>query len=163
MRLLSLKPLLSLKLFWSLGSALILLGIFTPAYAAAQTDTKKPLIDSLPSEAEIETIIAGLPDLNHLMDGLVDIAKDETLRQNISDAATHVMDDLEASGALELRDNGLPDFNKSMAVMLRAISDPEGMGKIINTLGEVADELDDLGEGVFKKEGQTAPSPQIDQ
>ena len=122
----------------------------TPAMA----DDAKSLKDHLPSEAEIENIIAELPDFNHMMDGLIEIAKDEELREKLTESAEHMQEKLEESGALELRDNGLPDFNAAMAVMLRTFTDKEGVGGMLDTLEEVGKELETIMEESFDKELQ---------
>ena len=127
----------------------------TPAMA----DDNKSLKDHLPSEAEVENIIAELPDFNHLMDGLLEIAKNEKLREQLTDSAEHMKDTLEESGALELRENGMPDMNAAMAVMLRTLTDKDGVGGMIEAFEDVGKELETIMEESFDKKLQPKNNP----
>ena len=121
----------------------------TPAFA----NDGKSLKDHLPSEAEVEKIISELPDFNHMMDGLMDIAQDEKLQKQFKDSAEHMKEQLEESGALEPRDNGLPDFNAAMAVMLRTFTDKDGVGGMIEALEDVSKDFESIVEESFEKSG----------
>lgn len=107
-----------------------------------KSDGSLSLKDSLPSEDQIEDMIAELPDFNHLMDGLIKIAQDETVREQLADSAAHMKEQFEDSGALELRDNGLPDINTGLEVLLRSLSDRDGIGGMLDALEGVGDELE---------------------
>lgn len=110
------------------------------------------LKDVLPSEAAIEEMIEDLPDFNHLMDGLLEIAQNEDVRAQFSDKAAHMKDQIEKSGAMKPRDNGLPDFNAGLAVLLRSLSDDEGLGGMIEALESVGDELETVVQESLDKE-----------
>ena len=125
----------------------------SPAMAQSGSNSTKSLKDVLPSEAEVEQIIAELPDFNHMMDGLMDIAQDEKLQKQFKDSAEHMKEQLEESGALEPRDNGLPDFNAAMAVMLRTFTDKDGVGGMIEALEDVSKDFESIVEESFDKSG----------
>jgi len=131
----------------------------SPAMAQSSSNGIQSLKDALPSEAEIEEIISELPDFNHMMDGLMEIAQDEKLRNQLTNSAETMKEKLEESGALELRDNGLPDMNAALAVMLRTFSDKEALGGMIDTLEEVGKELETVMEESFDKELQPKNNP----
>ena len=137
--------------FLSLLLPLMLLA--SPAMAQSGSNSTKSLKDVLPSEAEVEQIIAELPDFNHMMDGLMDIAQDEKLQKQFKDSAEHMKEQLEESGALEPRDNGLPDFNAAMAVMLRTFTDKDGVGGMIEALEDVSKDFESIIEESFEKSG----------
>ena len=126
----------------------------TPAFA----NDGKSLKDHLPSEAEVEKIISELPDFNHMMDGLMEIAQDENLREKFTDSAAHMKEQLEESGAMEMRGNGLPDFNAAIAVMLRTFTDKDGLGGMIDVLEDVSKEL----EGVMEESLKDVPREKTD-
>ena len=65
----------------------------------------------LPSDAEIEQIIADMPDLNAIMDGFLAVAQDEDLRTSLEDTGEKLSARLEALSDIEIRDNGTPDLN----------------------------------------------------
>jgi hypothetical protein len=114
------------------------------------------LKDSLPSAKDIDAIIDELPDFNHLMDGLIEIAKDEKIRSQIADSAAHMKEKFEQSGALEPRENGLPDINAGLAIMLRSLSDEDGLGGILDALESVNGELETVMEESLEKKGTSS-------
>lgn len=125
--------------------------------AAPTAMAQDSLKDILPSEAEIEEIIAELPDFNHMMDGLMDIAQDEELREKFTDSAEHIKNRLETSGALEPRANGLPDFNAAMEVMLRTFTDKDGFGGMLEALEDVSKDLETIVEESMEKTDKKSP------
>ena len=121
---------------------------------SARNNNGLSLKDSLPSDEKIEEMIAELPDFNHLLDGLIEIAQDEDIREKFADSAAHMKSELDKSGALETRDNGLPDINAGLAVLLRSLSDEEGIGGMLDALEGVGDELETvMKESLDKKDG----------
>ena len=118
----------------------------------AKPDDGASLKDALPSEAAIEEIIEELPDFNHLMDGLLKIAQNEEVREQFTDSALHMKEQFEKSGAMEPRENGLPDFNAGIAVLLRSLSDDDGIGGMIESLEGVSDELETVMQESFDKD-----------
>jgi len=117
----------------------------------SSSDDGLNLKDSLPSADEIDAIIKELPDFNHLLDGLIEIAQDEKIRSQLADSAAHMKDELEKSGAMEPRDNGLPDINAGLEVMLRSLSDKEGLGGILDALQGASGELETVIEESLDK------------
>lgn len=118
----------------------------------AKPDDGASLKDALPSEAAIEEMIEELPDFNHLMDGLLKIAQNEEVREQFTDSALHMKEQFEKSGVMEPRDNGLPDFNAGIAVLLRSLSDDDGIGGMIESLEGVGDELETVMKESFDKD-----------
>lgn len=114
------------------------------------------LKDKLPSRDQIEGIIEDLPDFNHLMDGLMEIAQDEKIRGRLAESADHMKSEFEKSGALEPRENGLPDFNAGLAVLLRSLSDKDGIGGMLDVLEEVGGELETVMQESIDKENDTS-------
>ena len=108
---------------------------------SAQRNDGFSLKDALPSDEKIESIIDDLPDFNHLLDGLIEIAQDDEFREKFADSAAHMKSELEKSGAMEPRDNGLPDVNAGLAVLLRSLSDEDGIGGMLDALEDVSGEL----------------------
>jgi len=120
----------------------------------AKPDDGASLKDALPSEAAIEEMIEELPDFNHLMDGLLKIAQNEEVREQFTDSALHMKEQFEKSGAMEPRDNGLPDINAGLAVLLRSLSDEDGIGGMLDALEGVGDELETVIQESVEKKGQ---------
>ena len=120
---------------------------------SAKNDDSVSLKDSLPSDEKIEEMIAELPDFNHLLDGLLEIAQDEDIREKFADSAAHMKSEIEKSGALKPRDNGLPDINTGLAVLLRSLSDEDGIGGMIDAFEGVGDELGTLMQESLDKKG----------
>ena len=97
----------------------------------------------LPSDAEIEQIIADMPDLNAIMDGFLAVAQDEDLRTSLEDTGEKLSARLEALSDIEIRDNGTPDLNLLMATMMYTLSDDDVMGDLLNVVTELQDVIDD--------------------
>jgi len=141
------------------------LGVAIEQIRALKQVKELGLSDQLPSEQDIEKIISDLPDFNHIMDGMAKIAQDEELQNKLKSGAEHMKKSLEESGALETRENGLPDINGGIAVMLRALSDKDGLGAIVDTLEDVAKEMGDVVEQGLEKSPEPihgAPSDDAD-
>ncbi|MEP6343659.1 MAG: hypothetical protein ABJ275_10110 [Maricaulaceae bacterium] len=124
----------------------------------AKSDNGLNLKDKLPSDEKIEEIIADLPDFNHLLDGVLKIAQDEKIREKISNTATHMKSEIDKSGALEPRENGLPDINTGLAVLLRSLSDKDGIGGMLEVLEEVGGELETVMQESIDKENDESDS-----
>jgi len=107
------------------------------------------LKDNLPSSEQIEAMIDDLPNFNHLMDGLFEIAQDDKIREQIAESADHMQRQLKDSGALEPRSNGLPDFNAGIELMLRSLSDEKGLGGILSAMELAGDDLKTVMEDSF--------------
>ncbi len=135
---------------------LALLSVPITANAAPQTKTLEEVLskstgqdglslkDKLPSAAQMDAIIEQLPDFNHMLDGFMEIAQDEKIRDQIIESADHMKSELETSGALELRENGLPDFNAGIEVMLRSMSDEKGLGGLLDAMEFAGDDIKTL-------------------
>ena len=121
---------------------------------SAKKDDGLSLKDALPSEEAIEDMIAELPDFNHMMDGLIKIAQDDDVREQLADSAAHMKEQFEKSGALDPRDNGLPDINAGLAVLLRSLSDEDGIGGMLDALEGVGDELETVIQESVEKKSQ---------
>ena len=99
------------------------------------------LKNALPSDADIDKIMEEMPDFNRLMDGMIDIAENEELRDRLKSSADRMKNRIEESGALKMRENGRPDLNAGIETLLRTLSDEEGIGEIVETLEDVAAEM----------------------
>ncbi len=123
-----------------------------------KADTKKadrPALEiediKLPSETQINDMIAQMPDMNALMGDMMTLMQDPKLREGMERSGKAFAQSLEQSGALETNANGMPDFNKAFAAMLTMVGDEKAMGGMLETLGTMAKSMEGLGESLEKQ------------
>jgi len=130
-----------------LTASLVTLSFLTAPVLASAHDVKKKKTDlselKLPSSSEVEQIIADMPDLNKLMDGMMAIAQDEDLMNSLETAGEKMSKNFEKLGDMEMRENGMPDMNMMMATMLRTFSDEEVMGEMLGVVQELQDVVEE--------------------
>ncbi len=134
----------------TLASALLFSGSAL-AHPEKQDEPAKPAVTMsdielsdlpLPTEEDIDAIMDQMPDLNALFGDFIELAEDERLQKRFEKAGDAFAEKLDDSGALELDDNDLPDFNALMRVMLSAMSDEDIMGEMLHTLDDVKDVME---------------------
>ena len=102
-----------------------------PATKQSQSDLK------LPSKAEMQEIVDAMPDFNAIMGDFVELAKDEELQDKMEKAGDSFKRRLDESGALELDENGIPNINKALEVMLFSFTEEEIGGELLDTAEEL--------------------------
>lgn len=120
----------------------------TPAFA---NSSKKSDELQLPSQEQMEAIVKKLPNINGMMDSLVALNEDGKLEKRMEKSGKAFTRRLEKSGALESRENGMPDFNKMMAVMLLSLSDEEVMGGLVETIDDLQAVMEETTKDIDTK------------
>lgn len=103
----------------------------------ADTKTDNRIDLNLPTEAEIDEMLADMPDFNGLMRDMIKLATDEELQDRMERSGKALSDKIDQSGALETDENGMPDFNKLIRVMMYAMADEEVTGGLLETVDEL--------------------------
>ncbi len=113
----------------------------------------------LPSQAEIDEMLAQMPDFNAIMGDVMVVMKDEKLRTKMKSSAEAFKDKIEESDILTQRDaNGLPDIKALMSVMLGTMSDEGVAGEFLEGMAEFASEMDAIAEKHDLKSSPKTPT-----
>ena len=122
----------------SLAAPLIFAGT---AFAHPEKSETKPVTDiskiELPTQAEIDDMLADMPDFNALIDDLIALATDEDVQARFEAAGDKMSQKLEKSGAFETDENGMPDFNAMMGVMMSMMAKDGPMEDILETVENI--------------------------
>ncbi len=132
--------------------------MFRPLFAAAAllmlapiafADDKAPrdarveeALKGLPSEAEIDTALAALPDMNALMTSMEDVMKDPETKATVDRFVARLEDRVGKEG-LGKTENGRPDVNALMREMLQLTSDREFMAEMIGLAFTMQDAMEE--------------------
>lgn len=128
----------------------------TAVKAASQTPTQALKDIQLPTQAEIDTLLKNMPDMNAVMGQMMTVMKDPALKDSMQRSGKAFTQRLESSGALEpTGPDGMPDFNKAFGAMLSIMSDQEAMEGMLGALGAMAEGL----EGIEKHIPEASKSP----
>lgn len=103
----------------------------------------KSLAGQLPSAAEIEDIMAEMPDLNVLMGGMMEMMSDPKMQSTMKRAGETLEQKMQSSGAMKTQANGMPDMNAAMGAILSMLSDEETMGNMMEMVGGMAEMLEE--------------------
>ena len=87
-----------------------------------------------------------MPDFNGIMDDMIDVMTDEKMQDRLESTAEKFKDLMDEDLLKERRENGLPDINNIMAVMLGAMSEDGAAGELLEGMAEVATELEAIAE-----------------
>jgi len=119
-----------------------ILGLSSPAFADHPGDDKPSktvkTMPQLPNEADIENIMADMPDLNAIMGDMMKMMSNPKFQNNMKRTGEKLAYSMENSGAMEPQENGLPDFNAAMSAMLSMMTDKDTMGGMMEMMGEMA-------------------------
>ena len=129
-------------------TAVAAIGLSAPAFAAQANDPapKASKEFKLPSQGEIDEMIENMPDFNGIMDDMIDVMTDEKMQDRLESTAEKFKDLVDEDLLKERRENGLPDINNIMAVMLGAMSEDGAAGELLEGMSEVATELETIVE-----------------
>ena len=131
----------------------------TPAFAhpdPAEAEPEKSHTEisdiKLPTKAEMQKVIDQMPDFNGIMGDLKSFAEDEELKDTMADIGSAFAEKLDESGAFDKTDNGLPDINKMMEVMMFAFTEEDIAGELVDTRSDVQDIMEKhIPEDMVKK------------
>ena len=122
----------------SLAAPLIFAGT---ALAHPEKSDPKPAKDiseiELPTQQEIDEILADLPDFNAIMGDFIALAKDDEVQARFEAAGEKMSRKLEKSRAFETDENGLPDFNAMMGVMMSMMAKDGPMEDLLETAQDI--------------------------
>lgn len=122
---------------------------------AAKTAVKIEDI-KLPTQAEIDTIVKSMPDMNAIMGQMMTVMKDPDLREGMEKSGKAFAKNMKDSGAFEpTGPDGMPDFNKAFGAMITMMGDEDAMGGMLKTLGTMAEGL----EGIEQHIPEAAKTP----
>ena len=124
-----------------------------PAANTATAKTAKKAVKvqdiKLPTQAEIDTMVKHMPDMNAIMGQMMTVMKDPELRKGMERSGKAFADKMDSSGVMEpTGPDGLPDFNKAFGAMLSMMSDEEAMGGMLSTLGAMAEGLEGIEQHI---------------
>lgn len=91
----------------------------------------------LPTQAEIDDMLAEMPDFNAIMGDFIRLAKDEKVQARFEAAGEKMSERIDRSGLLETDENGLPDFNALMGVMMSMMAKDGPMEDLLETVEDI--------------------------
>lgn len=135
-------------MFRSLLLSAVLFSVSASAFAdhpGSQPSAAKAIktLPQLPNDADIEDIMANMPDLNALMGDMMKMMSDPEMQSTMKRAGETLERKMETSGAMDIQDNGLPDMNAAMGAMLSMLSDKDTMGGMMEMMGGMAEMMEE--------------------
>jgi len=113
------------------------------AFADQTRDPRvKEILDQLPTEAQIEEMLSGLPDMNKMMTGVMDIAQDPETMETLERVGTR-LEDRFSSFELSVEDGEMPDFNHMMGEVMGLASDRETIGDVLGLMFQFVDVMEE--------------------
>lgn len=127
-------------------SVLALSGPFQ-AFADKKYDPRvEEILDQLPTEAEIEEVLSAMPDMNKMVTGMMDIAKDPETIETLERVGTR-LEERFSSLELHVEDGEMPDFNNMMGEVMGLASDRETIGDVLGLMFQFIDVMEEsVGE-----------------
>lgn len=127
-------------------AALAIAGLWAAPALAADTETDprvKSILEKLPSDAELEAMKDELPDFNIVIEGMVELSKDEELQSDIDSVTQRLqkhLNDIE----IEETDSGYPDINALMDEVMDIAGDKDLLADLLGAAFKVTDKMEEV-------------------